>query len=94
MRSFLPSYSKDNYLGVFMGLGLIIIGTPVIMALLLAGIATATAPAATQDGGRLALLPSVFDHLEAFSVAIISMPQGDSTNRFAARHRWQRDLLR
>ena len=31
------------------GLGLVIIGTPVVMALLLAGIATATAPAATQD---------------------------------------------
>ena len=31
------------------GLGLVIVGTPVVMALLLAGIATATAPAATQD---------------------------------------------
>jgi len=31
------------------GLGLIMIGTPIIMALLLAGIATATDPAATQD---------------------------------------------
>jgi Kef-type K+ transport system membrane component KefB len=31
------------------GLGLVVVGTPVVMALLLAGIATATAPAATQD---------------------------------------------
>ena len=31
------------------GLGLLVIGTPVVIALLLAGIATATAPAATQD---------------------------------------------
>jgi Kef-type K+ transport system membrane component KefB len=31
------------------GLGLVFIGTPVVIALLLAGIATATAPAATQD---------------------------------------------
>lgn len=31
------------------GFGLVIIGTPVVVALLLAGIATATAPAATQD---------------------------------------------
>jgi len=31
------------------GLGLVFVGTPVVMALLLAGIATATAPAATQD---------------------------------------------
>ena len=36
------------------GLGLIAIGTPVILALLLAGIATATAPAATQDVVRQA----------------------------------------
>lgn len=34
---------------LLVGLGLIAIGTPVILALLLAGIATATAPAATQD---------------------------------------------
>ncbi len=31
------------------GLDLVIVGTPVVMALLLAGIATATAPTATQD---------------------------------------------
>lgn len=31
------------------GLGLVMIGTPIVMALLLAGIATATDPAATQD---------------------------------------------
>jgi len=34
---------------LLVGIGLIAIGTPVLMALLLAGIATATAPAATQD---------------------------------------------
>lgn len=34
---------------LLVGIGLIAIGTPVIMALLLAGIATATAPAVTQD---------------------------------------------
>lgn len=34
---------------VIVGVGLLIIGTSLIMALLLAGIATATAPAATQD---------------------------------------------
>ncbi len=34
---------------LLVGIGLIAIGTPVPMALLLAGIATATAPAATQD---------------------------------------------
>jgi Kef-type K+ transport system membrane component KefB len=38
----------------FVGLGLIAIGTPVVLALLLAGIATATAPAATQDVVRQA----------------------------------------
>ena len=31
------------------GLGLVIVGTPIVLAFLLAGIATATAPAATQD---------------------------------------------
>ena len=31
------------------GFGLVLVGTPVVVALLLAGIATATAPAATQD---------------------------------------------
>jgi Kef-type K+ transport system membrane component KefB len=36
------------------GIGLMAIGTPVILALLLAGIATATAPAATQDVVRQA----------------------------------------
>lgn len=39
---------------VIVGLGLIAIGTPIILALLLAGIATATAPAATQDVVRQA----------------------------------------
>ncbi len=39
---------------VLVGLGLIAIGTPIILALLLAGIATATAPAATQDVVRQA----------------------------------------
>ena len=34
---------------ILVGYGLISIGTPVILALLLAGIATATAPATTQD---------------------------------------------
>lgn len=34
---------------VFVGIGLVAIGTPAMLALLLAGIATATAPAATQD---------------------------------------------
>ncbi len=34
---------------LIVGLGLIVAGTPVVVALLLAGIATATAPAATQD---------------------------------------------
>jgi Kef-type K+ transport system membrane component KefB len=34
---------------ILVGLGLMAVGTPVILALLLAGIATATAPAATQD---------------------------------------------
>ncbi len=34
---------------LFVGIGLILIGTPVLIALLLAGIATSTAPAATQD---------------------------------------------
>ncbi len=34
---------------ILVGSGLLLIGTPVVMALLLAGIATATAPAATQD---------------------------------------------
>jgi len=34
---------------LLVGIGLIAIGTPIILALLLAGIATATAPAATQD---------------------------------------------
>ena len=34
---------------ILVGLDLIAIGTPVILALLLAGIATATAPATTQD---------------------------------------------
>ena len=34
---------------LLVGIGLVITGTPVVMALLLAGIATATAPAATQD---------------------------------------------
>jgi NhaP-type Na+/H+ or K+/H+ antiporter len=34
---------------LLVGVGLIAIGTPISMALLLAGIATATAPAATQD---------------------------------------------
>ena len=37
------------FTALVVGLGLVIIGTPVVMALLLAGIATATAPAATQD---------------------------------------------
>jgi len=34
---------------VLVGIGLLAVGTPLVMALLLAGIATATAPAATQD---------------------------------------------
>ena len=34
---------------LIVGLGLIVVGTPTLVALLLAGIATATAPAATQD---------------------------------------------
>ena len=34
---------------LIVGIGLIVVGTPVVVALLLAGIATATAPAATQD---------------------------------------------
>ena len=39
---------------LLVGIGLIAIGTPVVLALLLAGIATATAPAATQDVVRQA----------------------------------------
>jgi len=34
---------------LLVGIGLVLIGTPVVIALLLAGIATSTAPAATQD---------------------------------------------
>lgn len=37
---------------LIVGLGLVLIGTPIVMALLLAGIATATDPAATQDVAR------------------------------------------
>lgn len=46
---FTVSLSVVTLTALLVGVGLIAIGTPVIMALLLAGIATATAPAATQD---------------------------------------------
>jgi len=51
---FLVSLSVVILTALFVGIGLMATGAPLILALLLAGIATATAPAATQDVVRQA----------------------------------------
>ena len=55
---------------LFVGIGLAVIGTPVLIALLLAGIATSTAPAATQDVVRQSRAKGPFTDILLAVVAV------------------------
>ncbi len=55
---------------LFVGIGLTVIGTPVLIALLLAGIATSTAPAATQDVVRQSRAKGPFTDILLAVVAV------------------------
>ena len=55
---------------ILVGLGLVLVGTPIVLALLLAGIATATAPAATQDVVRQTRAKGPFTDILLGTVAL------------------------